>query len=69
MRAREMRELTTEELEQLLQERRGALLAFRMQTATGVVDNVRAARNARRDLARIKTIMRERELAAQKKAK
>lgn len=64
-----MRELTTEELEQLLQERRGALLAFRMQTATGVVDNVRAARNARRDIARATTILKERATAAAKGTK
>jgi ribosomal protein L29 len=35
-----------------------------MQQATGVVDNVRAARNARQDVARIKTIMNERKRAA-----
>jgi ribosomal protein L29 len=40
-----------------------------MQLATGVVDNVRGAREARRDIARMKTILRERELAAAKGAK
>lgn len=34
-----------------------------MQSATGVVDNVRGAREARKDIARIKTIQTERERA------
>ena len=64
MKARELREMTTDELEQRLRERSQALLNFRMQLATSAVDNVRAARNARRDIARITTILRQRELAA-----
>jgi len=35
-----------------------------LQQATGVVDNVRMARTARRDIARIKTILGERARAA-----
>ncbi|NIA14557.1 MAG: 50S ribosomal protein L29 [Nitrospiraceae bacterium] len=66
MNARELREQTTEELQQLLKERNDALMNFRIQMATGVVDNTRGARNARRDIARIKTILRERELAVAK---
>jgi large subunit ribosomal protein L29 len=55
--------MTDEELQVQLKQRRDSLMTFRMQTATGVVDNVRAARNARRDIARILTILREREMA------
>ncbi|MFO7973368.1 MAG: 50S ribosomal protein L29 [Candidatus Hydrogenedentota bacterium] len=66
MKASEIRELTDEELRQRLRERADALWAFRMQQVTGAVDDVRALRNARRDIARIKTIIRERELAAAK---
>jgi len=58
--------LTQDELENRLRERRAALMNFKMQQATGVVDNVRGSRNARRDIARILTILRERELAASK---
>ena len=61
MRARELREHTDDELHQFLRERRDDLMTFRMQMATGVVDNVRSAREARRDIARMKTILRERE--------
>ena len=66
MKAKELREQTNEELQQQLKERYDALMNFRIQMATGAVDNVRGARNARRDIARIKTILRERELAASK---
>ncbi len=69
MKAKELRELEPAELEIQLKERGDALRNFRLQMATASVENSRSARNARRDLARIKTIMRERELAAQKKAK
>ena len=60
MRARELRELTGKELLDRLEERQKDVVSFRMQQATGVVDNVRAAREARRDIARIKTILKER---------
>ena len=56
--------MTAEELDQRLRERADALMSFRMQQASGAVDNVRAARTARRDIARIKTILRQRELSA-----
>ena len=69
MKASELRELTDEELRQRLRERRDDLLSFRTQMITGTVDNVRAARNARRDIARLLTIMGERDRAATKEAK
>jgi len=66
VKAQELREMTGEELLQLQKKRQDDLFAFRVQLATGVVENNRAARNARRDIARIKTILREREIAAEK---
>ena len=66
MKASELRELTDGELDQRLRERYEALRNFRIQKTTGVVDNVRGARNARRDIARIKTILKERESAVAK---
>lgn len=68
MKAREIREKTDDELGQLLQERSAALASFRMQMVTGQVDNVRSARNTRKDIARIKTILHERVLLAERKA-
>jgi large subunit ribosomal protein L29 len=61
--------MTSDELDQRLRERMDSLMSFRLQQATGAVDNVRSARNARRDIARIKTILRQRELAASEGAK
>jgi len=69
VKAKELRELEPAELEIKMKERGDALRNFRLQMATASVENSRAARNARRDVARIKTIKREREMAAQKKAK
>ena len=69
MKAQDLKELSNIELQQRLQERADSLNAFQVQLATGVVDNVRASRNARRDIARIKTILREREIAAAKGSK
>ncbi len=68
MKAKELRDLGPNDLEIRLRERGDALRNFRLQMATGSVENSRAARNARREVARIKTIMRERQLTAQKKA-
>jgi len=64
VKASDMRELSADELRGRLEERQKDLMNFRLQLATGVVENNRAARMARRDIARIHTIMRERELAA-----
>lgn len=64
MKAKELREKTADELTHLLTEKLNDLMHFRMQMATGVVDNVRMAREARKDIARIKTIMNERSRTA-----
>lgn len=61
-----MRELSNDALMKLLVERRDDIVNFRLQLATGVVDNCRRAREARRDIARIKTIIKERESLAAK---
>lgn len=65
MKASDLRDMTEDELRSQLMKRSEDLISFRLQMATGVVDNVRGSRNARRDIARIKTVLRERELAAQ----
>jgi large subunit ribosomal protein L29 len=66
VKASELRELTDDELNQRLREKYDDLMSFRMQEAAGSVDNVRGARNTRRTIARVKTILRERELASAK---
>ena len=64
MRARELREKTGEELLEREEELKKQLITFRIQRATEVVENVRAPREARREIARIETILREREITA-----
>ncbi len=60
MRANDLREKTDEELIVLMRDRADELMHFRLQMATGVVENVRLARKAKRDIARMKTILNER---------
>ncbi|MEO9221465.1 MAG: 50S ribosomal protein L29 [Mycobacteriaceae bacterium] len=60
--AAELRELTGEELISKLRESKQELFNLRFQTATGQLDNNRRLRTVRHDIARIYTVMREREL-------
>mgnify|MGYP002630732105 CR=1 FL=1 len=66
MRAKDLRELSAEELAARIQERQDDIIHFRLQQATGVVENVRTSREARREIARIKTILHERNQHAAK---
>ena len=58
----EMRELHDDELETRLGEAKEELFNLRFQMATGQLDNNRRLRTVRHDIARIYTILREREL-------
>ncbi|HEY0639373.1 MAG TPA: 50S ribosomal protein L29 [Pseudonocardiaceae bacterium] len=60
--AAELRELTEEELVLRLKESKEELFNLRFQMATGQLDNNRRLRTVRHDIARIYTVMREREL-------
>ena len=60
--ASELRELTDDELVLRLRESKEELFNLRFQMATGQMDNNRRLRTVRHDIARIYTIMREREL-------
>jgi len=62
MKARDLREMTPEELEARLRDLKGELFNLRFQLATGQLDNVMRIRQVRRDIARVKTVMREMEL-------
>lgn len=61
-RAGELRELHDDELTTRLAEAKVELFNLRFQTATGQLDNNRRLRTVRHDIARIYTILREREL-------
>jgi large subunit ribosomal protein L29 len=58
----ELRENSDEELVTKLREAKAELFNLRVQGATGQLDNHRRLQIVRRDIARIYTIMREREL-------
>jgi large subunit ribosomal protein L29 len=62
VKAAELRELSEPELVAKLREAKAELFNLRVQGATGQLDNHRRLQVVRRDIARIYTIMREREL-------
>jgi large subunit ribosomal protein L29 len=61
MRARELRDLSDDALEQKLADTRQELFNLRFQAATGALDNSARLRLAKREIARILTVQRERE--------
>ncbi len=61
-RAAEVRDLSDDELLTRLREAKEELFNLRFQVATGQLDNNRRLHTVRKDIARIYTIMREREL-------
>ena len=60
--AAELRELTNEELVLRVREAKEELFNLRFQMATGQLDNNQRLRTVRHDIARVYTVMREREL-------
>ena len=60
--ASELRELTEEELVLRLKESKEELFNLRFQAATGQLENNSRLKTVRKDIARIYTLMREREL-------
>ena len=60
--AAEVRDLADDELVARLGEAKEELFNLRFQVATGQLDNNRRLQHVRRDIARIYTVMREREL-------
>jgi len=59
MKAQELRELTEDELQQKEKDLVDQLFKLRFQHALGQVENAMKLRNIRRDLARIKTVRKE----------
>jgi large subunit ribosomal protein L29 len=66
LRPRELRDLTNEELEQRLSERRQELFNLRFQSATGALENPARLKLAKREIARILTVRHEREASLEK---
>ena len=68
MKAKEIRELTAEEVAARLAEEQDKLLKLRLNHAVSAIENPSEIRDARREVARLKTIIRERQLAEQQSA-
>ena len=62
MRTAEMRRLSVEELAQRLSDSADDLFRLRFQLISGQLQNHKRIRDVKREIARIKTIIREREL-------
>ncbi|TSB44868.1 50S ribosomal protein L29 [Alkalicoccobacillus porphyridii] len=62
MKANDIRNLTTAEIEQQTQTLKEELFNLRFQLATGQLDNPARIREVRKGIARTKTVLREREL-------
>ncbi|MGI6160988.1 MAG: 50S ribosomal protein L29 [Christensenellales bacterium] len=67
MKAKKFVELTTQELTDRVKELKGELFNLRFQLATGQLQNPMVIRECRKDIARVKTILRDRELKAEAK--
>ena len=66
MKANEIRKMTSSDLENELVELKSELFKLRFQLATNGLDNPMKIKNTKRDIARIKTILKERELTENK---
>jgi len=67
MKTEEMRQMSDEQLSLTLKDTVKNLFHLRIQSATERLETPSEIKKARRDVARLKTIQRERELAALKK--
>ena len=63
MKANEIRELTTAEIEQNIKSLKEELFNLRFQLATGQLENTARIKQVKKTIARLKTVTRERELA------
>jgi len=68
MKANEIRKMSSEDLNNKVTELKNELFNLRFRLATGQLDNPSSIKNVKRDIARVKTIIRERELEVGKEA-
>ena len=67
MKTNELRQMTNEELNEKLKSLKIELFNLRFSHATGGLKNAMALNTTKKDIAKIKTILREREISAQSK--
>ena len=63
MKASEIRELSQEELQRKVEELKQVLFNLRFQHEIGQLENPQKVKQTRREVARVRTVLRERELA------
>ncbi|MCC5948899.1 MAG: 50S ribosomal protein L29 [Nitriliruptoraceae bacterium] len=68
MTATELRELPDDELRQKLAEGKEELFNLRFQIVTGQLDDPRRIKQVKREIARVLTVLREREIAASRES-
>jgi len=66
MKAQVYREMSTDELDSKVHELQRHVFDLRSQATTEKLQDCRAAINARREIARIKTVLRQRQIEAKK---
>ncbi len=66
MKAKEVRDMTPDELKTNLNSLKEELFNLRFQLATGQLDNSMRVKDVRKSIARVLTVMRERELGIHK---
>ena len=64
MKAKEIRELSDGEIERRIKDLKDELFNLRFQGATGQMENPLRIRQVKKNIARLKTVQRSRELAA-----
>ena len=62
MKAKELRDLTSEELMNKLNDFKSELFSLRFQLATGQLQNTARIKTVKRDIAKVKTVLAERKL-------
>jgi large subunit ribosomal protein L29 len=68
MKATELADLDADELATKLAEAKEELFNLRFQNVTGQLDNPNRLREVRKDIARVLTVMRQRELAEERES-
>jgi large subunit ribosomal protein L29 len=66
--AAELRDLTDDQLLERVESAKEELFNLRFQLATGQLDNPSRIRKVRREIARVATVLREREIEAEREA-
>ncbi len=67
LKIKELRELSNKELETKIREAKKELFNLRLKQSTGALEKPSKIKELRKDVARMKTIMRERELTEEAK--